>query len=163
MTSIDRVQKVSQLMADYMNTHGGPVDINKAISYVRSHGVPGSDEDLRNLIRQCNVVEKNPIRESMIDIMVDIELAENNIQPDSTLAKVLRLFLDGTLSDMVRSEDQRNSLVSMLIGYGLIDTRGSVTYIGKKLLDGTPVRANLSRFKFHSDVPVNGSGKAEYN
>jgi len=61
----DKVQRVAELMAAYMNANGGPVDIGKAISHIRKKGVSGSDEELRNLIRQTSVVEKNPIKEAI--------------------------------------------------------------------------------------------------
>ncbi len=59
---MDKVQRVSKLLVQYMGKNPGPLDMPKAISYVkRGLGDDTSDEAIKRLIRQNSVVEINPV------------------------------------------------------------------------------------------------------
>ena len=48
-------------MATYMRNNGGPVDMSKAIPYIKKKIGKSSDKEVTDLIRQTGVVETNPI------------------------------------------------------------------------------------------------------
>lgn len=59
---MEAVQRVAELLTDYMRKHGGPLDMSKAVPYIkRKLGGNKSDKQVTDLIRQNSVVELNPI------------------------------------------------------------------------------------------------------
>ena len=57
----NKAQRVAELMAQYMRQHGGPVDMSKAVPYIKRKLNTDSDKEATDLIRQSSVVELNPI------------------------------------------------------------------------------------------------------
>lgn len=56
----DSAQRVAELMAVYMRKHCGPVDMSKAVPFIKSK-LGKSNKEATDLIRQVGVVELNPI------------------------------------------------------------------------------------------------------
>ena len=86
MLETDLVQKISTMLANYMNKVGGPLDMEAVVPFIRRR-ISGdyTHSELVNLIRQAAaVVEKNPVKErrssSIIDLLTKRIVTEEDVE-----------------------------------------------------------------------------------